>query len=216
MDRNELQTPRSYPEMHRICQAIIDDRKTYPDTEFYKRKGLVKHILEEYWPLMQLLDHLCTGAKGALTERSHEGPDAVILVGDQTLYAQITCANQSYKEALNREILSEREVVFPHQEKDREKTTRKIIAKGRALTTRVGKLKSQVDEIVEAVDKKARNYHEGTDILLIDTEIHMSDIDTGYSWRKDLSEKVANISDLPYEYIYVASIYGVYMVKKVA
>jgi len=197
--------------MEKICLDVFHDRETYPDSKFHKRKDLLKAILEEYWPLTQLLKCFGEKAKGRLTEHSNTGPDAVVHDEEIQYFVQITCADQSYKEALNREILSEGQLVFPEQNKVRDKKNNKIISEGRFLTTRKAKLKSQVLEVEAAINKKVRNFHNGTDYLLVYTNIHLSDMDIDYSWQEDLREKINNIQNMPYKKIYITHKQGVFI-----
>ena len=211
--RSELELPRQYQDMDEICQRVFNDRENFPDKDYRKRKGIVKDILEEYWPLRKLVEFLGNDSMGYLSPQSHKGPDAVVSNNDGKHTVQITCGNQSYKEALNREMLSHKMIVLSDQEKERDKKKKKIIGKGRALTTIEGKLRKQVQEVEKAIKRKIENFHEGTDFLLVDTDIRLSDTELQYSWQDALRGRVLKLEYMLYKCIFIIHKHGVYPVK---
>jgi hypothetical protein len=203
LTRTDLEIPRSTDEMYTLVSSFATDRVTYPDKDVHLRKGIVKDILEEYVPLLHLACYL--GAKtGRLLTISNNGPDAIIqLQTGKEIKVQITVANESYQEALTREILSEGKSASAWTKKGRDPRTRKIKEGAHFFAVREPKLREEVMKIVNAVKKKINNFHQGTDVLLVATKISIGDTDINYSWKQDLRGQVAALDPIPYKRLYI-------------
>lgn len=125
---------------------------------------------------------------------SNQGPDGVIeLASGESLTVQITVADQNDQVAMGRERLSEGDVTFPTSEKFHDPSTRAVEERGRVLTTRRARLEEQVTAIVARIQSKNDNFYEGTDILLVGTNIFLANRDLGYRWEEDLRKRIAEI-----------------------
>lgn len=210
IDRSDLEAKRSPPEMQKIRRRFAEDRETYPDEDVHLRRGVFKVFLEEYLPLCTLASNLPGVLSARLMPQSNEGPDALVEIqssqGIEELAVQITVANQSHQDALARELLSRGQPVFQNTEKVRDPAKKgEIQERGRMLTTRETRLRGQVAEVVAAVRKKLAKFHAGTNVLLVGSRIRLDDSAIAYSWRSDLTERIADLGSIPYGVVYLAN-----------
>jgi hypothetical protein len=191
-NRQDLEVPRSPAEMKSLIVDFAEDRGAIPDTEYHRRRGVAKDIVEEYAPLQALAEHMAADCKAYLTPKSNQGSDGVIeLASGESLSVQITVADQNHQTAMGRERLSEGLVTFPMSKKVRNPRTRSVEEQGRVLTTKKMRLQEQVTMIAEAVQRKNENYHDDTNILLVSANIVLNDEGLDYSWEEDLSARIA-------------------------
>lgn len=202
--RSQLEDFRTSEEMAKILDKL-QDRSTYSDDDVHYRRGLVKDLLEEYAPLLTLVRGTPEAVSARLLPKSNEGPDAAINAHAGTLSVQITVADQSYQAALTREVLATEGSAFPATEKSRDRASGKVVQDGRVLTTREGRLREQVAEVMVAVKRKAKNFHEGTEILLVNTRISLDDSSIEYSWREDVRKQFQALEDVPYGRVFLAN-----------
>jgi len=210
VDRSDLETKQSPPEMQDLLRGFAEDREAHSDEDVHLRRGVVKDLLEEYSPLCTLAASLPGVLSARLTPPSNDGPDALVEIqsseGVQELAVQITVANQSYQHALARERLSRGQPVFENTEKIRDPANRtEIHERGRVLTTREASLRAQVAEVVSAVRKKLANFHTGTSVLLVGSRIWLNGSGITYCWRSDLKQQIESLASIPYECIYLAN-----------
>ncbi len=198
--------------MRALLSSFSHDRATYPNEDVYKRKGVVKFLLEEYEPLLTLVENLEEVETANLTRESNRGPDALItFASGRKLSIQITVANESKLTAYGREQLirsGAAPVGFKECRDKREKGGKEL---GRALRTREGRLREQVTEVLKAIKKKATKAIERkakgtwpkTDVLLVWTEIRR--FETSYQWREELTTQFKSLGAVPYPSVYVAN-----------
>jgi hypothetical protein len=209
--RSDLEIPRTPDEM----EKIIHELKTYPNSDIYLRKGPIKDILEGYWPLYILAHGLSDVNKAWLTRKSNKGPDAYIQMDSgKKISIQITVADESYENAKNRELLNQNGIVFITTKKERDKKTRKIVDKGRGSRKRDDFLRNQVERIISSIINKIKNFHEGTDILLVSAHIRSDISNISYSWRYDLKKEVNCLENIPYSEIYFVNDDELIVLKK--
>ena len=89
--------------------------------------------------------------------------------------------------------MSEGDVTFPTSEKFRDPKTRAVEERGRVLTTRRARLEEQVTAIAARIQSKNYNFYQGTNILLVGTNIFLDDRDLGYRWEEYLRRRIAEI-----------------------
>lgn len=194
-NRRDFETPRTTAQMKSLVDDIAEDRESIPDSEYHRRRGIAKDLIEEYAPLQGLAEHTAPDCRAYLLPPSNQGPDGVIeLASGESLTVQITVADQNDQVAMGRERLSEGDVTFPTSEKFRNPKTRAVEERGRVLTTRKARLEEQVTAIVARIQSKNDNFYQGTDILLVGTNIFLDDRDLGYRWEEYLRRRIAEIS----------------------
>ncbi|MGR3180078.1 MAG: hypothetical protein ACUZ8E_18720 [Candidatus Anammoxibacter sp.] len=110
---------------------------------------------------------------------------------------QITVSDQDHEVAMGRELLSGGSITFPTSKKTRNPKTGVIEERGRVLTTRKARLQEQVAAIATAIQLKNKNFHVGTDILLVGSNIFLNDEDLDYKWEKDICARISDIGS-PY------------------
>ena len=213
MTREELQIPRTPREMRDLISSFEHDRATYPDNIVHNRQGVVKDLVEEYAPLLTLVENL-EDVETARLNPQYAPIDAVVrLSSGRELSIQITLANDSYQTALHREILMEDGSATVGSVKCRDKETGKAVDHGRGLRTREGRLREQVTEVMKAIECKAKKEEKRkakgalpkTDVLLVWTEITLDDSEIAYSWREDLTARFKIFGSILYETVYVAN-----------
>jgi hypothetical protein len=202
--RSELEQLRTLAEMQTIRDMFTNDHAAYPSTEVLRRTGISKVMIEEYLPLLLLVQNIPGVRLASLTRESNPGPDAILLFDDGSqATVQITCAGENEITALQRELLNDGQVVFANQATNRNPTTREITQTGRILTTRTANTHAAIDEVRSAIEKKTRTYRSGTKLLLIN--MHRSEGTMTEEWQEQLRVAVSTRADVPYGSIYVAT-----------
>lgn len=204
-----MEIPRTPEEMEEFISTYERDRNAYSNEDVHLKKGtkgrILKDFLEEYCPLYTLILNLPNVHTARLTPKSNEGPDAIVSTGEKGLTVQITRADESPKRALQREVLSKGWPVFLTRNIIRNKKTREIQQSGRVLTTRKARLEEHVGNIASAIQRKCKNFREGTDALLVATRIGPSTLCVGFSWEEELKNRIRRIDSIPYRGLYVAN-----------
>lgn len=208
-NRCDFETPRTPEQMKSLVVDVAEDRESIPDRDYHRRRGIVKHLVEEYALLQALAEHTASDCRAYLTPASNQGPDAVIeLASGESWTVQITVADQGHQAAMGRERLSEGNATFPAAERARNPKTRAIDERGRVFTTRKARLQHQVAAILTAVQRKNDNFHEGTDILLVGASDFLSDENLDYSSEQDLRARIAALGS-PYPRICIDTREGI-------
>ncbi len=204
MDRSQLEMPRTPEQMLGIISRVTTDLIAFPNDIFYQRRGIVKDVLEEYYPLYLLASHFGEDSRAKLNTKSARGADGFIEDPDhKTIKVQITSANLSYQERLNREQLSQGRMVFSHQNKERNRTTGEIIASGRVLTTKTAQLLREINYIINSIKAKCENYIDYTDVLLVDSNISHLIMVPDIDWCSEVTNQLLAVGNIPYEHIYI-------------
>lgn len=202
--RSELEQVRTLAEMQTIRDIFTNDHAAYRNAEVLRRKGIAKVIIEEYLPLLLLIQNIPGARRASLTSESNPGPDAVLLFDDESeATVQITSAGENKTTAQQRELLSNGQVVFANQGTNRDPRTGKIKQTGRMLTTRTGYTQAAIDEVVSAIERKAQTDRSDTDLLLIN--MHRSEVTMTEEWQEQMRLAVSARTNVPYESIYVAT-----------
>jgi hypothetical protein len=201
-DRRVLEEAQTFDEMRLIAKQVLEDRTKYSDREIRCRVGVIKELIEEYLPLIQLVRVLPGFTAARLTPQSHEGPDAFLSMSDGSeLGVQITIAGETHSTALQREMLARGEMVFPAQSASRKKHTGSIEATGRIVTTKAANTKELIRDVIGALKKKRDCYRSGSQILLISTFYPLITITS--DWSELLSSEMEKVEFSPYDVIYV-------------
>ncbi len=202
LTRRHLESWQSLEDMHKIIQLFCDP-EVFTDQDVHRRIGIAKDMLEEFVPLYRLAAYL-RASRARLTPEGSQGPDAIIEFSHgRRISAQITVADQSYQEAMNRELLAKGRIVFPFTKKDRDPRTRHITESGHMLQSKEGMLREKVNRVIGAIRAKIAKFYAGTDCLLVSTGRFCSASDSGYSWRGDLVDQVNELTNIPYDHIYL-------------
>lgn len=197
LTRADLELARTPGEMEALLADYTNDRASYPPADAHLRRGIIKHLLEEYRPLTALVGTLPGISTARLTAQSSAGPDAIIQFTDgKTAFAQITVADQSYESALRRERMSEGKVVFEATTAIRNTLTREAGELGHALTPPSACLQRHVDAVVSAIEKKVAKFHPGTDMLIVGAERKRNSLTL--PWRDEVRSRLDAIAILPY------------------
>ena len=204
LQRSDLERPLSPRLMRRLVLQFAHDRETYPDEDVHKRVGIVKIILEEYSPLTALAAELNCVRSARLTPMSTEGPDAEIRFWTcRRIGVQITCANQSYGAALQREELRSGKLVFPFQRRRKDKATREVVAEGRILRCPEDVVADRVQRIGKAIERKCIDYRGDTELLLVaDESAHWGYLErAGFIGR--VHKMFSSLKKVRYDAVYV-------------
>ncbi|RLB59247.1 MAG: hypothetical protein DRI90_15665 [Deltaproteobacteria bacterium] len=163
-----LEEPLTLHRAQAIVESFSTDRVTYPHRDVHSRKGVCKILIEEFCPLVRLAEEFQHVDHIRLLPEAHQGPDGEIGLRDrEPLQVQITCSSQSRDRALQREQLRDGKITFTHQHHDRDKSTKRVVATGRASTTPAADVQSRVTRIMGAIEAKEEKFYAGTDILLV-------------------------------------------------
>ncbi|MGM0655551.1 MAG: hypothetical protein ACQETR_09575 [Thermodesulfobacteriota bacterium] len=166
--RNMLEQFHSLRNAKAFLTSFCNDRETYPDSDVHLRKGICKILIEEYGPLVRLAKEQFLVRDLRLFPEANQGPDGEIRFWFRGPFRiQIVCSNQGYNRVLMREILSNGCAVFPNQNRQRDKSTRKVVSSGRVLTTSTADIEMRVQRILNKIDAKEKKYYPDTDTLLI-------------------------------------------------
>lgn len=205
LTRTDLEKAQTLEKMKKLLDSFTEDREIYPSEAVHKRQGLIKDLIEEYGPLYDLSLHL-NADSAYLTHESNKGPDGIIILPfGEKVAVQITVANQSHQAAMGRELLSQGKPIFATTRKIKNSRTKEVKEEGRCLTTHEQMLRFQVQEIMDAVKKKIKKFHAGTDALLVSTRISVSDLTIAYKWRQDLTKQIFELGSIPYKKLYIAN-----------
>jgi hypothetical protein len=200
--RSELEQFRTPAEMQTIRDTFTNNHAAYPSTEVLRRTGISKVMIEEYLPLLLLVQNIPRVRLASLTRESNPGPDAVLLFDDGSqATVQITSAGENKTTALQRELLRNGKVVFENQPTNRNPRTHEITQTGRVLVTRTGYTQAAIDEVLSAIERKTLTDRSDTNVLLI--KMHRSEVTMTEEWREQLRVAVFARPDLRYESIYV-------------
>lgn len=201
-DRKFLEQSKPLEEMRLITREFLENSAIYSDQEVQHRIGVIKDVVEEYVPLIQLARALPDFISARLTPPSCAGPDALLLMSDGSeIGVQITIAGENYSTALQREMLARGEIIFPNQSARRDKATNNIQTKGRILTTKSANTKNMICEVIFALEKKRSSYREGSHILLISTS--RRPITLANNWQELLISSMKLKEITPYDDVYI-------------
>lgn len=204
LERGTLEQPRTLEEMRVILDSFAANRAAFSDSVVHRRRGLAKDIIEEYAPLYHLACELEGFASARLSGESLSGPDAIIRLNDGSEVAiQITTAGETESTALQREVLSHGEPIFPNQHASRVLPSKRISAQGRALSTRKANTERMIEEVKVAVQRKISAYRSGTQCLLI--LIRQSSLAMDLNWTARLGAALLNVGFAPYSAVYVTN-----------
>jgi hypothetical protein len=153
-------------------EGISRKSAIYSDREVQHRIGVIKDLVEEYVPLIQLARTLPNFISKRLAPPSCAGPDALLLMSDGSeIDVQITTDGENYSTALQCEILACKEIIFPNQSACRDKAKNNVQTKGRILTTKFAITKNMISAVIFAFEKKRGSYRDGSHVLLISTSL---------------------------------------------
>ncbi|CAG0932095.1 hypothetical protein TFLX_02455 [Thermoflexales bacterium] len=151
IERSDLEQWMSVDAAGRIVQSFFDDRKTYPDHDFYSRhRGINKDIPEELRPLLLLARSLPEAEVLRLAPPAVVGPDGEIRTRDGfVIRVQVTSS----------------------LERDGGYLVRQQLRDTGSYTTAARDTLEVVEErlcrILDALTEKEQRYREGTDVLVI-------------------------------------------------
>lgn len=203
-NRNTLEQPRTLEEMRTILDRFAADSAAFSDQLVHRRRGLAKDIIEEYAPLYQLASELEGFRSARLTADSFPGPDAIVQLNNGSEVAiQITTAGETESTALQRELLSRGEPVFPNQRASRELPSRRISAQGRVLSTKKANTEGMIEEVKTAIRRKISDYRPGTQCLLV--LIRQSSLTMESDWTSRLGDALLDLSFAPYSAVYITN-----------
>lgn len=201
-DRSILEQARPFKEMCSIVSQFLDDPAICSDCEVQYRVGVIKDIVEEYVPLIQLAKVLPGFISARLTPPSYTGPDALLLMSNGSeLGVQITIAGEGYSTALQREMLTRGKIVFPNQSAYRDKSTKDIKTSGRILTTRSSNTQKMICEVIFALEKKRSLYRSGSHLLLISTSRPLITLEN--NWLELLTSSIKHRKLSLYDEVYI-------------
>ncbi len=164
----------------RILDEFFGDRDAYPDDDVLMRTGICKVLAEEFHPLVRLAQSLRGVRNLRLHSPSNPGPDAIITFWwRRAARLQITCSNEGYSRALEREYLRDKGSGLMHQNWERDPSTRHVVAKGPGYFEPPADLELRLDRILAAIDEKENKYHSATEILLVQED------PAGYQYLQD-------------------------------
>lgn len=200
-NRSELECHHTFDEIHKIIEEL-DDHDEHSTAHVRQRRGILKTIIEEYHPLFHLARILTNFKSARLMPNSHPGPDAEIILRDESLLTvQITCSGESTNTRLQRDLLNNGNAVYPNQ--FHESHRGEIVYSGRILTTKNAMTQRTIDEVLSSIKLKNENYWEGTQLLLI--SIRQSEIGMTDDWRDQVCKQVEYSGVSPYQRIYVST-----------
>lgn len=203
MERTKLEEFKTLHEMHELLAYFSSHREEFPDEHVHLRRGIAKVLLEEYAPLLMLAQHL--GAAGAkLTASAYEGPDGYLYFEDGAEAAvQVTCAGESDQTAYKRELLASGRLVFDSQRVERVSVSKAFRVSGRVLSTKDRGTSLAVEEIRLALQKKCKNFKEGTSILLIHSR--RNELTMSADWTAQVHAAMSHLSEVPYRAVFVCT-----------
>jgi hypothetical protein len=173
-----------------LLDEFFHDHNLYPDNEFYLRRGICKILAGEFYPLVRLAQSFWGVRNICLLSQSNPGPDAKIAFWwRKAATVQISCADEDYNSALEREQLLSKGSLLLHQRWKRDKTTRSILSNGKSAFKPSVDVQVRVGRILKAIAEKERKYYSGTEILLI----HESPASYEYLQEGRLHEQVCEI-----------------------
>ena len=194
-----------------IAESFFNDLVRYPNQDFYLRKGVCKdigkNIAEEYYSLALLAreyeQEYGTETRLYLFKDGNEGPDGEIQFssGMPPCKVQITCSNQGYSARLMREQYANKEVVFPNQTRERDKTSKRVFTRGNILAERSALLEERFNRIIVAIRVKNVKYHSDTHTLLVGED--PSNFEYLVGLHEKICEAIQNDPKSPYERIYI-------------
>jgi len=205
IERKTLERAISLRKARAIVDCFYNDRMTYPDENVHWKRGVCKILAEEYSPLVRLAHEYCCVRSVRLLPEANPGPDGEIrLWWRQSSKVQIICANEGYNRALMRELLANGNIGFRHQNRHRDKVTKKVVSTGRALTTPDADIQMRVERILKAINAKEEKYYSATDTLLVQEDpadfIHLKE---GGPVHRKVCDAIRKGLGLPYRRIYI-------------
>jgi len=174
IERQALERASSLQAARAIVDSFCYDRTIYTDEDVHLKRGICKSLAEEYCPLVRLAQEHWLVRSVRLFPGCNPGPDGEIRFWwRQSSKVQIVCANEGYSRALMREQLANGDIVFPQQDRARNKNrvTNEVVSMGRALTTPDADYRMRVQRILEAIGAKESKFYPGTDTLLVQDDV---------------------------------------------
>jgi len=151
-----------------LLNEFFHDHDLYTDDEFYMRKGICKVLADEFHPLVRLAQSFWGVRNIFLLPQSNPGPDAKITFWwREAATVQITCSNEDYNRALEREYILYKGNLLLHQQLKRDKTTGMIMSNGKGVFELSEDIHVRVDRILKAITEKEDKYYSGTEFLLV-------------------------------------------------
>jgi hypothetical protein len=204
IDRKALEKPASLRRASSIVESFCNDQVRHPGEDVYKKSGICKVLAEEYCPLVALAQERRHVRSVRLFSEANPGPDGEIRFWrGHSSKIQITCANEGYNRALMREQLASGNIVFPNQSRRRDKKSGEVVSMGRILSAPEADVQARVKRILDAIEKKEKNFYPQTDTLLVQDDVAKFRYLREGGLHKKIRNAVCDGLGAPYKRIYI-------------